>query len=224
MERAASISDSHHGERPSDIPEDGHPDVMSSLPSARTQCMNPVVRQEPLQHSNTTAGNFTTFELSEGQMAQGTDRSFARIFACVAIIFVSSTSKGLVMDTEQNSNVVDTTTRAVVRDFNDALNRQDLEVLAVLLAEDTVFEDTSPQPDGTRLEGKTAVVAFWREWLKKNPGARFEAEDTIICGNRAVVRWIYRKVRNGQPWHLHGVDVFTVRNGKVAAKLAYVKG
>ena len=25
-------------------------------------------------------------------------------------------------------------------------------------------------------------------------------------------------------WHLRGVDVFTVRDGKVAAKLAYVKG
>jgi hypothetical protein len=32
------------------------------------------------------------------------------------------------------------------------------------------------------------------------------------------------KMRNGQAWHLRGVDVFTVREGKVAAKLAYVKG
>jgi hypothetical protein len=31
-------------------------------------------------------------------------------------------------------------------------------------------------------------------------------------------------MRNGQPWHLRGVDVFTVRDGKVAAKFAYVKG
>jgi len=29
---------------------------------------------------------------------------------------------------------------------------------------------------------------------------------------------------NGQPWRLRGVDVFTVRDEKVAAKLAYVKG
>lgn len=128
------------------------------------------------------------------------------------------------MDSGQKSNAVDTTTRNVIRDFNDAFDRQDPEALAALLTEDTVFEDTSPQPDGTRLEGKAAVLAFWREWFKKNPGARFEAEETIVCGNRAVVRWIYRKVRNGQPWHLHGVDLFTVREGKVAAKLAYVKG
>jgi len=30
--------------------------------------------------------------------------------------------------------------------------------------------------------------------------------------------------KHGEPWHLRGVDVFTVRDGKVAAKLAYVTG
>lgn len=51
-----------------------------------------------------------------------------------------------------------------------------------------------------------------------------EPEDVIVSGNRATVLWVYRKVRDGKPWHLRGVDVFTVRDGKVAAKLAYVKG
>ena len=46
----------------------------------------------------------------------------------------------------------------------------------------------------------------------------------FASGDRAVVRWVYRKQRNGQSWHLRGVDVFTVRDGQVAAKLAYVKG
>ena len=96
--------------------------------------------------------------------------------------------------------------------------------LAALLTDDTVFEDTSPQPDGRRIEGKAAVVEFWRGWFARNADAVFEAEDVIVSGDRAVVRWIYRKPRNGQPWHLRGVDVFTVRDGKVAAKLAYVKG
>lgn len=43
-------------------------------------------------------------------------------------------------------------------------------------------------------------------------------------GNRATVLWVYHKVRNRQLWHLRGVDVFAVRDGKVDAKLAYVKG
>ncbi|HYM74629.1 MAG TPA: nuclear transport factor 2 family protein [Candidatus Dormibacteraeota bacterium] len=57
-----------------------------------------------------------------------------------------------------------------------------------------------------------------------NADARFEAEEIIVDGNRATVLWVYHKVRNRQLWHLRGVDVFAVRDGKVDAKLAYVKG
>jgi ketosteroid isomerase-like protein len=115
-------------------------------------------------------------------------------------------------------------TQTVIDLFNDAFNRHDADAVAALLTEDTVFEDTSPAPDGRRIEGKAAVAGFWREWFARNPDAAFEAEDVIVSGDRAVVRWVYRKQRNGQPWHIRGVDVFTVREGKVAAKLAYVKG
>ena len=116
------------------------------------------------------------------------------------------------------------TTREVIDRFNEAFNHHDADALAAVMTEDTVFEDTSPAPDGRRIEGKAAVVAHWRAWFARNPDAKFETEEIFVSGDRAVVRWIYRKMRNGQPWHLRGVDVFTVREGKVAAKLAYVKG
>ena len=115
-------------------------------------------------------------------------------------------------------------TRAVIDRFNEAFNRHDADAIEALLTDDTVFEDTSPAPDGRRMEGKAAVAAFWREWFARNADAHFDAEEVIVSGNCAVVLWVYRKMRNGQPWHLRGVDVFTVRDGKVAAKLAYVKG
>jgi len=126
------------------------------------------------------------------------------------------------MPAQSEASVPSTT--AVVNRFNETFNRHDAEGLALLLTDDTVFEDTSPPPDGRRIEGKEAVVEFWRAWFARNPDARFEAEEVIISGDRAVVRWVYRKLRGGQPWHIRGVDVFTVRDGKVAAKLAYVKG
>jgi len=128
------------------------------------------------------------------------------------------------MRTEQNVQSQEQATRATINSFNEAFNRHDADALAALLTDDTVFEDTSPQPDGRRIEGKAAVVEFWRGWFAHNADARFEAEEMIVSGNRAVVRWVYRKMRNGQPWHLRGVDIFEVRDGKVAAKLAYVKG
>ncbi len=115
-------------------------------------------------------------------------------------------------------------TRVTIDRFNDAFNRHDADALAQVLTDDTVFEDTSPPPDGRRIEGKAAVVEYWRGWFARNADAVFEAEDLIVCDDRAVVCWVYRKVRDGQPWHLRGVDIFTVRGGKVAAKQAYVKG
>jgi ketosteroid isomerase-like protein len=128
------------------------------------------------------------------------------------------------MSSNQNAATAVQATRMVIDRFNEAFNRHDAEALAGLLTDDTVFEDTSPAPDGRRIEGKAAVVAFWRGWFAKNADSIFEAEEVIVSDDRVVVRWVYRKLRNGQPWHLRGVDVFTVRDGKVAAKLAYVKG
>jgi len=128
------------------------------------------------------------------------------------------------MGPEGNEKSQERVTRKTIDSFNEVFNRHDADGLAEYLTDDTVFEDTSPAPDGKRIEGKAAVVEFWRGWFARNADARFEAEDVIIGGSRATVLWVYRKMRNGQPWHIRGVDVFTVRNGKVAAKLAYVKG
>ena len=115
-------------------------------------------------------------------------------------------------------------TRVVIERFNEAFNRHDANLLAPLLTDDTVFEDTSPAPDGKRVVGKTDVTAYWREWFTRNPDAQFTTEEMSVTSDRAIVRWVYHKMRHGQPWHLRGVDVFAVRDGKVAAKLAYVKG
>lgn len=161
-------------------------------------------------------------------MRQRPVRTKSLVAGCVAVVFFASLGTRTVLQTamnfEQNSHTADRMARSVIDRFNDAFNRHDAERLATLLSDDTVFENTSPAPDGTQIQGKDAVVAFWREWFARNPDARFEAEEIIIAGDRATVRWIYHKIRNGQPWHLRGVDVFKVRDGKVAAKLAYVKG
>lgn len=150
-----------------------------------------------------------------------------RIFAiiCLTFLFLSFSSRSEVaMKPEPTAQSQEQATRAAIDKFNDAFNRHDADKLAAFLTDDTVFEDTSPAPDGRRVEGKAAVLEFWRAWFQHNADARFEAEDVIVSGNRATILWVYKKMRNGQPWHLRGVDVFTVRDGKVAAKLAYVKG
>ena len=115
-------------------------------------------------------------------------------------------------------------TLAAVERFNEAFNRHDVDGVMAAMTEDCVFENTSPFPDGTRFAGQEAVRGYWVRFFATSPTARFESEDTFAAGDRCTVRWIYRKTKDGQPWHIRGVDVFRIRDGKVAEKLSYVKG
>jgi len=118
-----------------------------------------------------------------------------------------------------------TTTETVVRRFNDAFNRHDVDAVMALMTSDCVFENTSPAPDGDRYEGQAAVRGFWDQLFASTPDAHFETEEMFIAGDRCTVRWRYTyTASNGTPGHIRGVDVFRVQGGKVAEKLAYVKG
>ena len=115
-------------------------------------------------------------------------------------------------------------TLATVTAFNEAFNAHDVEAVTALMTEDVVFENTRPAPDGERHEGRAAVRAFWEAFFGRSPRARFEAEEVFAAGDRCVVRWVYTWVRDGVPGHVRGVDLFRVRDGRVAEKFSYVKG
>lgn|SRR5574338_341402 len=115
-------------------------------------------------------------------------------------------------------------TRSVVERFNEAFNRHDVDAIMAAMTDDCVFENTRPAPDGDRIVGHGAVRATWESFFRRSPEARFEAEEIFAAGDRCVVRWRYTWVRDGMPGHVRGVDVFRVRDGKVAEKLSYVKG
>ena len=66
--------------------------------------------------------------------------------------------------------------------------------------------------------------SFWTQFFERSPQARFDAEEIFEAGDRCVVRWTYHWIREGTAGHVRGVDVFRVRDGKVAEKLSYVKG
>ena len=117
-----------------------------------------------------------------------------------------------------------TTTEAIER-FNDAFDRHDVDAVMAAMTDDCVFENTSPSPDGERYEGQAAVRAFWLQFFAGSSHARFDTEDIFAADDRGVVRWRYTWVGgDGKTGHVRGVDVFRVRDGKVAEKFAYVKG
>jgi predicted ester cyclase len=113
--------------------------------------------------------------------------------------------KQIAMKTENN---ISNNTLAIVEKFNAAFNKHDVQAVMNIMTDDCVL----------------AVRAYWEKFFTNNPDAFFETEDVFSAGDRCLVRWIYRKTKDGKLWHLRGVDVFKVRDGKVAEKLAYVKG
>jgi ketosteroid isomerase-like protein len=118
----------------------------------------------------------------------------------------------------------DAETIAAVERFNDAFNRHDVDEVMRAMTDDCVFESTSP-PAGDRYEGAAAVRKAWEDFFAMSPTAHFAAEEVISSGDRCVVRWRYTWTGDdGAEGHIRGVDVITVREGKVAEKLAYVKG
>ena len=108
---------------------------------------------------------------------------------------------------------------AAVTRFQSAFDAKDVDTVMAAMTPDCVFEDTSP-PDGRRHVGADAVRAAWTALFDASPNGVFRSEEVIDAGDRVVVRWSY----GWGDGHVRGVDVFTVRDGLVAEKLAYVKG
>ena len=117
------------------------------------------------------------------------------------------------------------TTIQVVEQLNEALNRRDVDAFMALITDDCVFENTFPSPDGQRYEGQGAIRTFVEDFFHSTPHIDFQTEDLFASGSRCVVRWVFHWSNpSGEHGHIRGVDVITVRNGKMAEDFAYVKG
>jgi ketosteroid isomerase-like protein len=109
--------------------------------------------------------------------------------------------------------------RTTIDAFNAAWNAHDLAAALDLCTDDVVFETTNPAPDGRRVVGREAVGEDWRPIFAQTD-AHFRFEEIFEAGDRVVQRWRY----DWGSGHVRGVDVITLREGRVAEKLSYVKG
>ena len=104
----------------------------------------------------------------------------------------------------------------MVEAFGAAWADHDLDAALELVTDDCVFDATGPAPDGTRAVGKTAIRQAWRP-IFEDQTSRFDAEETFAAGDRVVQRWSY----SWDGGHVRGVDLFLVRDGKVAEHVEY---
>jgi ketosteroid isomerase-like protein len=106
-----------------------------------------------------------------------------------------------------------------VKAFGAAWAEHDLEAALALVTHDCVFDATGPAPDGVRHVGRSALRSAWQA-IFDDSSSCFEEEETFAAGDRVVQRWRYVWAGGS----VRGVDVFRIRDGKVAEKLSYVKG
>jgi hypothetical protein len=112
-------------------------------------------------------------------------------------------------------------TEEIIDRFNHAFVGHDPDALNGLIGEDCVMEAIQPAPDGARLVGRDACLAFWRA-LAADQATQFEPEEVAVAGERATIRWRYR-FGDGPADSVRGVNLMRVRDGVIIEALGYSK-
>jgi ketosteroid isomerase-like protein len=112
----------------------------------------------------------------------------------------------------------------LVTRFENTFNTHDVDALMADMSEDCVFEHVAPAAVSFgRHEGQAAVRAVWESLATHFPGYRFDIEDIFGADHRCACRWSLEwSPPEGGKGTARGVDIFTVRDGKIAEKLTYV--
>lgn len=107
----------------------------------------------------------------------------------------------------------------------DAFNRHDIDAVMKNFADDCVFTTVGgPDVSGTRVQGRDAIAkAFVAVWTAM-PDAEWADHRHFIAGDRAVSEWTFRGTdAEGRRTEAQGVDLFTIRDGKLVMKQAFRK-
>lgn len=109
--------------------------------------------------------------------------------------------------------------RQLIDAYNDAWNDQDLDTAMSMHTEDTVFENHTA---GERAEGIDAVREHIGGIFERNPTLRFAGRRLYVADDFVVSEWTATVARDdGTTLEWDGVDVFPIRDGKIARKDVY---
>ena len=93
------------------------------------------------------------------------------------------------------------------------------------MTDDCVFEASAgPDVCGARHTGRDAVRAAFEDVWATFPDARWRDPRHFVQGERGVSEWTFTgTAKDGTRVEVHGCDLFTFRDGKIAVKNSYRK-
>jgi steroid delta-isomerase-like uncharacterized protein len=109
--------------------------------------------------------------------------------------------------------------------FADAFNSHDPDAVMSFMTEDCVFEASAgPDVCGARYSGREAVRAAFADVFATFRDAHWGQARYLVQGDRGVSEWTFTGTRSdGTRVEVHGCDLFTFRDGKIALKNSYRK-
>ena len=113
----------------------------------------------------------------------------------------------------------------LMRAISAAFNSRDVERIVACFAEDATFcLARGPEPVGRTLKGKAAIRQALSDRFRQIPDMRWENEEYILAGDRAISVWTVRgQGSDGEELNYQGCDIYTFRGGKICAKDTYWK-
>ena len=112
-----------------------------------------------------------------------------------------------------------TDARGLIEGFNAAWERGDLTAVSACLAEDVTYcPNAWDGPAGT-VRGRDEVARAFADQLGPGPGPMLGP--VWVAGNRVACEWRWAPAEDGTI--LRGLDVYLIRDGRIAAKDVYSK-
>lgn len=113
----------------------------------------------------------------------------------------------------------------MLKDFNEAWNRHDIDALMSFMTEDCEFHAVAgPDLMGRSFVGQAAVREGFQLAWQTFPDAAWVDGVHFVVGDRGVSESTFKGTKaDGSRVEARMVDVFTFRNGKIAVKNAFRK-
>ena len=111
------------------------------------------------------------------------------------------------------------------RRFGKAFNRGDVEEIAACVTDDFEWrQNAGGAPAGRVLRGRDELRAYFGDMSKAHREARFSEARIHRAGDKLFGTFRVTGIdHGGRPFDRYGIDVYEVKDGKIALKDSYLK-